>query len=195
VRRFRRSAAVFSAASSTHGLRATGILPVHVFAAAAFKLRSGRYGLFFSGGNCIDGDSDSFHYIGYAESADLIHWTVVNGLNNPIASTFPAPMAVDPIAGTPLTGGTLVTIPSQTPLVGNTLGFFAGRVYAPGAPLAGERDVNVFFAVYHTQRPKNGLGDYRTIDRVSLHSSEDILASSQSPNGRDDDRDDLDDVR
>jgi hypothetical protein len=162
-------------------------------AGTIFKLRSGRYGLFFSGGNCVDGDSDSFHYIGYAESADLVHWTVVNGLNNPIASTFPTTMAVDPATGTPLTGGTLVTIPSQTAVVGNTLGFFAGRVYAPSAPLAGERDVNVFFAGYHTQKPKNGLGDYRTIGRVGLHSSEDILASSQSPNGRDDDRDDRDD--
>jgi len=31
------------------------------------------------------------------------------------------------------------------------------------------------FAGYHTTRPKNGLGDYRTIGRVSLHSSEDIV--------------------
>lgn len=73
-------------------------------AGTIFKLRSGRYGLFFSGGNCIDGDSDSFHYIGYAESADLIHWTVINGLNNPLASVLPATLAVDPITGTPRTG-------------------------------------------------------------------------------------------
>jgi hypothetical protein len=151
------------------------------------------YGLFFSGGNCIDGDSDAFHYIGYAESADLIHWVVVNGLNNPIASVSPATLTVDPVTGTPLSGGTPVTIPAQKPVVGNTLGFFTGRVYAPSAPLAGDREVNVFFAGYHTQKPKNGLGDYRTIGRVSLHASEDILASSQSPNGREDDRDDRDD--
>jgi hypothetical protein len=162
-------------------------------AGTIFKLRSGRWGLFFSGGNCIDGDSDAFHYIGYAESGDLIHWTVINGLNNPIASVSPATLAVNPATGTPLTGGTLVTIPAQKPVVGNALGFFAGRVYAPSAPLAGDRDVNILFAGYHTQKPKNGLGDYRTIGRVSLHSSEDILASSQSPNGRDDDRDDRDD--
>jgi hypothetical protein len=30
------------------------------------------------------------------------------------------------------------------------------------------------FAGYHTTKPKNGLGDYRTIGRVSLHSSKDI---------------------
>lgn len=77
------------------------------------------------------------------------------------------------------------------PVVGNTLGFFAGRVYAPpSALLAGEQGVNVFFAGYHTQKPKNGLGDYRTIGRVNLHSSEEILASSQCPNGWDDNRDD-----
>ena len=28
------------------------------------------WGLYFSGGNCLDGDSDAFHYIGYAESTD-----------------------------------------------------------------------------------------------------------------------------
>jgi hypothetical protein len=164
-------------------------------AGTIFKLRSGRWGLFFSGGNCYTGDSDSFHYIGYAESADLMHWSVINGLTNPIATIFPATMTVDS-NGIPVTsGGSAVTIPFVAPVVGNTLGFFAGRVYAPSAPLAGDRDVTVFFAGYHTAKPKNGLGDYRTIGRVSLHSSEDILASSQSPNGRDDDHDNLDDAR
>jgi hypothetical protein len=153
-------------------------------AGTIFQFHAGRYGLFFSGGNCYTGDSDAFHYIGYAESTDLIHWTVINGLNNPIASTFPATLAVDPATGTPLTGGTVVTIPSAKPVVGNTHGFFAGRVYAPSAPLSSGRDVTVFFAGYHTAKPKNGLGDYRTIGRVSLHSSEDILASSQSPDGQ-----------
>ena len=43
----------------------------------------------------MDADSDSFHYIGYAESRDLIHWRVVNGINNPIVSTFPMTIAVD----------------------------------------------------------------------------------------------------
>ena len=123
-----------------------------------------------------------------------MNWTVINGINNPIASVFPATVPVNssfvPATGP---GATLVTIPSGTSVVGNTLGFFAGRVYAPSAPLSGEKDVNVFFAGYHTQKPKNGLGDYRTIGRVSLHASEEILASSQSPNGRDDDRDGQDD--
>jgi hypothetical protein len=30
------------------------------------QLTSGRFGLLFSGGGCIDGDSDAFHHIGYA---------------------------------------------------------------------------------------------------------------------------------
>lgn len=186
-------------ASSTDGINFTDLGALHglndpttvsflgtrwlATAGTILQLSSGRYGLFFSGGNCYTGDSDAFHYIGYAESEDLIHWTAINGLQNPIASIFPATLAIDPATGTPLTGGTVVTIPSVKPVVGNTQGFFAGRVYAPSAPLASERDVTVFFAGYHTPKPKNGLGDYRTIGRVSLNSSEDILASSQSPDG------------
>jgi len=29
-------------------------------------------------------DADAFHYIGYAESADLSHWSVVHGVDNPL---------------------------------------------------------------------------------------------------------------
>jgi hypothetical protein len=47
-------------------------------AGSILKLKHGGYGLLFSGGSCLDGDSDAFHYIGYAESKDLIHWTVIN---------------------------------------------------------------------------------------------------------------------
>ena len=31
-----------------------------------------RWGLYFSAGNCLDGDSDAFHFIGYAESTDMM---------------------------------------------------------------------------------------------------------------------------
>jgi hypothetical protein len=65
--------------------------------------------------------------------------------------------------------------------VGDTQGFFAGRVYAPSATQSGERDVTMVFAGYHTTKPKNGLGDYRTIGRVSLHSSEDITQVGNNP--------------
>jgi hypothetical protein len=128
----------------------------------------------FSGGGCIDGDSDAFHYIGYAESRDLIHWTVVNGINNPIISTSPFTITVD-ANGVPATTGTSITVPAQTPVAGKTMGFFAGRVYAPSAVRAGFDDATVIFAGYHTQKPKNGLGDYRTIGRVSLHASQPLL--------------------
>ena len=57
-------------------------------------LSNGRFGMFFGAGNCLDNDSDGFHFIGYAETAsavkkpsDLLNWTVINGFDNPILST------------------------------------------------------------------------------------------------------------
>ena len=141
-------------------------------AGSILKLQHGGYGLLFSGGSCIDGDSDAFHYIGYAESYDLIHWTKVNDFNNPIVSVFPVTLSVD-ANGVPGTG-TTITIPSSEPVVGDTQGFFAGRVYAPSATQQDDRNVTVVFAGYHTTKPKNGLGDYRTIGRVSLSASQNI---------------------
>ena len=131
------------------------------------------FGLLFSGGNCIDGDSDSFHYIGYAESSDLVHWTVVNGIDNPIASVLPVTIALDS-NGVPSASGTSTMIPTGEPVVGDTQGFFAGRVYAPSGTQLDNKDVTVIFAGYHTPRPKNGLGDYRTIGKVVLTSSKPI---------------------
>lgn len=55
------------------------------------------------------------------------------------------------------------------------MGFFSGRVYAPSAVRSGFNDAAVSFAGYHTQKPKNGLGDYRTIGRLSLHASQPLL--------------------
>ena len=149
-------------------------------AGTILKLQGGNYGLLFSGGGCIDGDSDAFHYIGYAESSDLIHWKVINGINNPIVSTMPFTITVDS-TGVPVKAGatgTTIMVPSKAPVAGNTMGWFAGRVYAPSAALLGDHDITVVFAGYHTPKPKNGLGDYRTIGRVSLRSSEEILAGS-----------------
>lgn len=144
-------------------------------AGTILQLEAGRYGLLFSGGGCVDGDSDAFHYIGYAESSDLIHWSVINGINNPIISTFPRTMTVN-APGVPGTGAgtTSVTIPAAPPVVGDAQGFFAGRVYAPSATSFDSSDITVIFAGYHTPKPKNGLGDYRTIGRVSLHASEPV---------------------
>jgi hypothetical protein len=160
-------------------------------AGTIIKLEDHRFGLLFSGGNCIDADSDAFHYIGYAESSDLIHWTVINGLNNPIASVFPAKVSVN-AQGVPATGpGTsMVTIPAQTPVVGDAQGFLAGRVYAPSATKFDDHNITVIFAGYHTQKPKNGLGDYRTIGRFSLHSSQRLIAVGQDDGDGDHDGDD-----
>lgn len=141
----------------------------------------------FSGGGCIDGDSDAFHYIGYAESRDLIHWTVVNGINNPIISTSPFTIQVDASGVPTSSGGTTITVPAQTPVAGKTMGFFSGRVYAPSAVRSGLTDATVIFAGYHTQKPKNGLGDYRTIGRLSLHASQPLLVVGSPGEERDDD--------
>jgi hypothetical protein len=146
-------------------------------AGTILKLESGKYGLLFSGGGCIDGDSDAFHYIGYAESRDLLHWTVVNGINNPIVSTASFTIKVNS-AGVPDAAGSAITVPAATPVVARTMGWFSGRVYAPSATLLDHENITVIFAGYHTPKPKNGLGDYRTIGHVSLRSSEPILAGS-----------------
>ena len=139
-------------------------------AGTILALGDGRFGLLYSGGGCIDGDSDAFQYVGYAESRDLMHWHVINGINNPIAHTAPYTLVVDS-NGVPASVGTTVTVPSHTPVIGDAMGWFQGRIYAPSATLYNHHDVTVIFAGYHTQKPKNGLGDYRTIGRVSLHSS------------------------
>jgi hypothetical protein len=151
-------------------------------AGTILKLGGGRYGLLFSGGGCIDGDSDAFHYIGYAESTDLIYWQVINGINNPVVSTMPFTMTVDS-NGLPATTGTTITVPVIPPIAGNTMGWFAGRVYAPSGTLFDRQDVTVIFAGYHTPKPKNGLGDYRTIGRLSLHSSQPIRAIGANGEG------------
>lgn len=157
-------------------------------AGSIIRLEYGRYGLLYSGGNCIDADSDSFHYIGYAESDDLLNWTVINGLNNPIASVVPATLTVG-AQGAPASTGQAVTIPAGTPVVGNTPGWFAGRVYAPSATRLERHEITVVFAGYHTQKPKNGLGDYRTIGRFNLRSSQPLLTVGTPGDGNDGDDD------
>jgi hypothetical protein len=163
----------------------TSALGTRWLATAGTILRydNGKYGLFFSGGGCIDGDSDAFHYIGYAESGDLIHWIVVHGLNNPILSTATFTMTVDN-NGLPATTGTTITVPAQMPVGGNAMGWFQGRVYAPSGTIYDEHDLTIIFAGYHTPKPKNGLGDYRTIGRLSLHSARPLTGE----NGEGDDK-------
>jgi hypothetical protein len=101
-------------------------------------------------------------------------------LNNPIASVSRATVLVDANGVPSSTGGVPVTIPANTAVVGTTMGFFSGRVYAPSATKYDGHDVTVVFAGYHTQKPKNGLGDYRTIGRVSLHSQIELASVGSS---------------
>jgi hypothetical protein len=139
------------------------------------KLSNGNWGLFFGGGNCLDGDSDAFHAIMYAESngSDLTNWTVINGINNPIASIATVANVTDPQSG--LT----VTVPSTTPVVcqvaactNNTLPWFSGRVYAPNAIVTGTGAVSLVFAGYDAGFQLSGsskdYSSYRNIGQVGL---------------------------
>jgi len=143
-----------------------------------------RYGLIFAGGNCLDADSDSFHYIGYAESNDLINWTIFNDINHPIASIQPETVKSN-VPGS--TFGNSITIPSNTPLISyldangkwnSGAGTISGttqansafyqRVYGPNLiPLSknsdGTYNYTLIFTGYNTQKPNKNLSNYRTI--------------------------------
>jgi len=157
-------------------------------------LSDGRYGMFFGGGNCLDNDSDAFHYIGYAETMnvvntakDLLQWTVINALDNPILSTdtvtdpsgprpYPlnAPIVnvtgvdeLTPAQVAPFTPA-IATPPLVTPPGGYNSNFFSGRVYDPQALYTDASTLTIVFAGYNTPQPSNNLGDYRTIGRFQL---------------------------
>jgi hypothetical protein len=118
------------------------------------------WGLYFAAGNCLDGDSDAFHYIGYAESTDKINWTVYNDINSPIAS-------INPITTTNQATGLPVTIPANPPIV-PTQPWFAERLYAPTAVQIDSTHLSLTFAGYGVQTPNNDLLDYRQIGNVVL---------------------------
>ena len=126
------------------------------------KLSTGNYGLFYGGGNCLDGDSDGFHAILYAESSDLVNWTIVNGMTNPIASVTTV-TATDPMSNQ------TVTIPSTTPVLGATQPWFAGRVYNPNATVNTSNTINLIFAGYNAGYSTD-LSSYRTIGQAVLTS-------------------------
>jgi hypothetical protein len=132
------------------------------------------WGLYFSGGNCLDGDSDAFHYIGYAESTDRVHWTVYNGIQNPIAS-------INPITTANQAGGAMVTVPAVAPLV-PTQSWFAERLYAPTATRIDATHLSMTFAGYGVQTPNNDLLDYRAIGNVVLTISQPLLVAPNNIN-------------
>jgi hypothetical protein len=159
------------------------------------RISDGRYGMFFGAGNCLDNDSDGFHFMGYAETvnrvntaSDLLTWKVINGFDNPILSTDtvtdpsgPRPYPLHPpvvnVMGadalTPAQVAPFVPPAPAAPLVspprGYNSNFFSGRVYDPQALYTDERIVTIVFAGYNTPQPSNNLGDYRTIGRFQLH--------------------------
>jgi hypothetical protein len=134
-----------------------------------------RWGLYFSGGNCLDGDSDAFHFIGYAESTDMMHWTVYNGVNNPIASINTETVYNDNNASTHT--GSQITIPATAPIV-PTQAWFAQRLYAPTAVQVDSTHLNVTFAGYGAQKPAGDLLNYRTIGNVKLTVSKALPAGT-----------------
>jgi hypothetical protein len=126
------------------------------------------WGLYFAAGNCLDGDSDAFHYIGYAESTDMVNWTVYNGINDPIAS-------INPITTTNQATGTTVTIPANPPIL-PTQPWFAERLYAPTATQIDSTHLSLTFAGYGVQTPNNDLLEYRQIGNVVLTVSQPLPA-------------------
>ncbi|HZR77330.1 hypothetical protein [Bradyrhizobium sp.] len=152
------------------------------------RISDGRYGMFFGAGNCLDNDSDGFHFIGYAETtapvhtaADLLSWHVVNGFDNPILSTdtvvdtsqtpprkYPLNAPIINVSGADVATAAEVA-PFTPPAAGFNTNFFSGRVYDPQAVYTDEQTVTIVFAGYNTPQPSNNLGDYRSIGRFQLH--------------------------
>ncbi|WOJ90939.1 hypothetical protein RZS28_06540 [Methylocapsa polymorpha] len=148
-------------------------------------LADGRYGMFFGAGNCLDNDSDGFHFIGYAETtnrvtrpSDLLSWRVVNGLDNPILSTDtvtdpsgPRPYPLNPpivnVSGADALSAAQVA-PFAPVAGGYNSNFFSGRVYDPQALYTDSQTVTIVFAGYDTPQPSNNLGDYRSIGRFQV---------------------------
>jgi hypothetical protein len=126
------------------------------------------WGLYFSAGNCLDGDSDAFHYIGYAESTDKMNWTVYNDINSPIAS-------INPITTVNQATGQTVTIPAHPPVI-PTQPWFAERLYAPSATQIDPTHLSMTFAGYGVQTPNNDLLEYRQIGNVVLTVSQALPA-------------------
>ena len=118
------------------------------------------WGMYFGGGNCLDGDSDAFHYIGYAESTDKQHWTVYNDIDHPIAS-------INSITTANQLDGAMVTIPAHPPVF-PTQSWFAERLYAPTAVQLDPTHLSMTFAGYGVQTPSDDLLDYRQVGNVVL---------------------------
>jgi hypothetical protein len=130
------------------------------------KLSNGKFGMFFGAGNCQDGDSDGFHAIVYAENTDstMLNWTVVNGMNNPIAEVgYGQTPEVAPLTSTS----------SQTSTGQN--GWFGGRVYTPQAIYHDANHVSLIFDGYDYGYFGTDISNYRTVGQITLTSSIPLL--------------------
>ena len=127
------------------------------------------WGMYFGGGNCLDGDSDAFHFIGYAESTDKLHWTVYYDADHPIAS-------INTITTANQSNGQMVTVPSQAPVI-PTEAWFAERLYAPSLVQVDQTHLSMTFAGYGVQTPGDDLLDYRQIGHVTLTVSQSLPAA------------------
>ncbi|NUR58937.1 MAG: hypothetical protein HOV87_09715 [Catenulispora sp.] len=110
------------------------------------KNPDGTLGLFYGAGNCYDGDSDGFHYIGYATSKDGVNWKIVNGFTNPLLS-------VD------------TTFPKTSPEL-----YYSGRIYGPQVVLGKDgKTATMVFAGYRTPKPLPKPGTVLGTDPNSLY--------------------------
>jgi hypothetical protein len=148
------------------------------------RLSNGRFGMFFGGGNCLDNDSDGFHFLGYAETktavsspSDLLSWKVIYGPDNPILSTDTVvdpsgprayPLNVPIVSATSTDALSPAQVAPWTPPASYNSNFFSGRVYDPQALYTDDHTVTIVFAGYNTPQPSSNLGDYRTIGRFQL---------------------------
>ncbi len=147
------------------------------------QLLNHRFGLFFSGGNCLDADSDAFHYIGYAESDDLRNWQVINGINNPIASIKQITVASNDSSN----ANTPINIPANDPVI-PTQEWFWQRVYSPSVTLLRGNRVSLVFAGYKVKGPSSDYSNYRTISRTILQSARPLLDWSDAEDPEEGDR-------
>lgn len=106
----------------------------------------GTLGLFYGAGNCYDGDSDGFHYIGYATSTDGVNWKIVDGFTNPLLSVDTA-------------------FPQTSPEL-----YYSGRIYGPQVVLGKDgKTATMVFAGYRTPKPLPKPGTVLGTDPDSLY--------------------------
>ncbi|MBV1774210.1 hypothetical protein KSF73_00630 [Burkholderiaceae bacterium DAT-1] len=124
------------------------------------NMGNGKYGLFFTGGNCLDANSDGQHFVAYAESTDTLTWTIINGADKPIASI------------KNVTVGTTVypaTVPVVTAPASNN--FYLGRISSPAVSQYDNYNIILTFSGSPVDQPVQGLANYRQIGRMMLKSN------------------------